>query len=111
MQFCSHRLLDNGLFADLSLNLLSFLNFIVLQAFPGVHDEVLKSSDGLSQTYRQHRNPDVSYPLLEMGLRLLFLWVALVQSPDLSLVLTGPMSEVTELKAMVAESGPWFLGL
>lgn len=41
-----------------------------------------------------------------MGLHILFLWVALVQSPSLSLVVAGPMSEVTELKAMVADPDP-----
>lgn len=41
-----------------------------------------------------------------MGLHILFLWVALVQSPGLSLGVTGPVSEVTELKAMVSEPEP-----
>lgn len=55
---------------------------------------------------RQHQQSRCELCSLEMELHILFLWVALVQSPSLSLVVAGPMSEVTELKAMASEPEP-----
>lgn len=77
---------------------MSFLKFNMLQVFPDVPSGVLKSSDRVFLSLTgSASNPAVSCVLLGNGLRCLLLWVALIQLSGLSVVVAGPMAEVTEL--------------